>query len=588
MSDVRITTIRFENFKSLRGYTVSLQDRNILVGPNNAGKSTIISSLRLLEVALRRAKSKSAERVKLPDGTTGFGHNLSLAHLSVSLENVATDYNSEHSLIEFRLSNRNKLVLFFPSDGGCTLCWKTEGPAVTTAGRFSSEFPISVQVVPVLGPLEHREAYVNQQTVREALSTHRASRHFRNYWHYFPEGWGTFAEMVADTWPGMRIKPPEIDVPNRQLSMFVSEDRIDREVYWAGFGFQIWCQLLTHISRASGATLLAIDEPEIYLHPDVQRQLLAILRRLDADVVLATHSVEIIGEADPSELVLIQKGKQMAQRLRDIEGVQTALDSIGSAQNVTLAHLARTRKVLFVEQMDDFKTLRRFARVLGLSELSTGNDLTAFESGGSASLEKVKSFAWGVKRAVDAKIKIFAVFGRAYFCSEEVRQIESDLAKEFIEGRVLVRKEIDNYLLHAEVLSRAVRKQLEQKTMRQGTVTKLGKSLEAYLQELSEPYRNDMQSQFISKHLAFHASSGIDIGAVSKQLLHEFEQNWLDLDRRMIIAPGKLVLKALRESLKADLGINLTLVQIVDEFRATDIPADLVSFLRQLDYFRTQ
>ena len=184
MQNVRITSIKFTNFKSLRNYTIHLQERNILVGPNNAGKSTVISSLRLLEVALRRARSKNAERLTLPDGRLGHGHHISLSHLSVSLENVATDYNADPSQIEFRLSNRNKLILHFPSDGGCTFYWESDGAAITTAGRFLTAFPIAVQVVPVLGPLEHREAYVNQDTVRDALSTHRASRHFRNYWHY--------------------------------------------------------------------------------------------------------------------------------------------------------------------------------------------------------------------------------------------------------------------------------------------------------------------------------------------------------------------------------------------------------------------
>lgn len=586
MSDVRITSIRFTNFKSLRSYAVFIQERNILVGPNNAGKSTVISALRLLEVALRRAKNKNAERVTLPDGTSGFGHHLPLANLSVSLENVATDYNADDSYIEFRLSNRNKLVLHFPSDGGCTLFWETEGAAVTTAGRFCTAFPISVQVVPVLGPLEHREAYVNQETVRDALNTHRASRHFRNYWHYFPENWETFAEMINATWPGMRIKPPEIDIPNRQLRMFVSEDRIDREVYWSGFGFQIWCQLLTHISRADEATVFAIDEPEIYLHPDVQRQLLSILRRLNADVVIATHSVEIISEADPAELVLIQKGKQTAQRLRDVEGMQSALDSIGSAHNVTLTHLARTKKILFVEGIDDFKTLRRFAKALGLVDLSTGNDLTAFESGGFTSWEKVKAFAWGAKRTIDSKLKVFAIYDRDYYCVEEITQIEIDLKKELTGACILKRKEMENYLLNSSVLQRAMEKQLDQRNKRQGTATKALKTIEAYLEELTNEHRIDAQAQYIARKITFYKSSGIDASTLSKQVMQDFEKSWLDLNKRLELVPGKVVLSALRERLQADLGVNLTLIQIVDEFKESEIAADLVSLVHELEKFR--
>lgn len=458
MANVNITSIRFSNFKSLRNYVLSIQDMNVLVGPNNSGKSTIISALRILEVALRRARSKNAERVRIPDGRHGYGHHLSLNQLSVSLENVATDYNSEDSRIEFRLSNRNKLNLYFPSDGGCTLYWETEGATVTTASRFATAFPITIQVVPVLGPLEHKEAYVTEETVREALSTHRASRHFRNYWRYYPDGWQLFADMIEATWPGMSIQRPELDVTNKQLSMFVSEDRIDREIYWAGFGFQVWCQLLTHISRANGITLLAVDEPEIYLHPDIQRQLLAILRGLGADVLLATHSVEIVSEADPTELLMVQKGKQSAQRLRDVEGMQAALQSIGSAHNVALTQLARTKKIIFVEGLDDFRTLRRFAKLIGLAELAAGSELTAFESGGFSSWERIRSFAWGVKRTIDANIKMFAVYDRDYYCAEEISEISAELVKELTDAAILERKEMENYLLDVDVLQRTLRK----------------------------------------------------------------------------------------------------------------------------------
>jgi len=140
----------------------------------------------------------------------------------------------------------------------------------------------------------------------------------------------------------------------------------------AGFGFQIWCQLLTHLSRSNEASIIIIDEPEIYLHPDVQRQLLSILRSLDADVLLATHSVEIMGEADPSEILLVNKGSRSAKRLKDVEVVQVALESLGSTQNVTLTHLARTKKILFVEGMSDYKSVRRFAKNLGFNDLALG------------------------------------------------------------------------------------------------------------------------------------------------------------------------------------------------------------------------
>ncbi|QCG48978.1 ATP-dependent nuclease [Aeromonas schubertii] len=586
MSEVRISSVRFKNFKALSNYSVSLSETNILVGPNNAGKSTIISAFRILDVALRKARRLKAERVPLPNGNTGFGHRVPDQQISVSLENVATDYNGEDSKIEFQLTNRNKLFLFFPSEGGCILYWENEGSGINTPGKFRNAFPINIQVVPVLGPLEHEEAYVNEDTVRNSLNTHRACRHFRNYWHYFDDGWNKFSEMISNTWPGMVIRKPELDIPNRKLSMFVSEERIDREVYWAGFGFQIWCQLLTHLSRSGEASVIIIDEPEIYLHPDIQRQLLSILRGIDADVLLATHSVEIMGEADPSEILLVNKGSRSAKRLKDIEGVQVALESLGSTQNVTLTHLARTKKILFVEGMSDYKSVRRFAKNLGLHDLASGNNLTAFESGGFSSWEKIKSFAWGVKNTIDAKMKLFAIYDRDYYCQEEIDSILDSLKAELSHAHIHRRKEMENYLLVIPVLERVLAKQLESKRRRSGENIEIKKEISDYLEEITEGLKVESQSQYIAKRISHQQGNGLDTGTISRQAIEAFESKWRDINHRMEVVPGKTTLRLLRGAIQEDYKVNLTDVQIIDEFTSEEIPGDLLQLIDQLEAFR--
>lgn len=586
MSEVRISSIKFTNFKALRNYSVSLNETNILVGPNNAGKSTVISAFRILDVALRKAKRLKAERVPLPNGSIGFGHRIPEQQISVSLENVATDYNTEDSKIEFRLTNKNKLFLFFPNEGGCILHWENEGSNVNTPGRFRNAFPINIQVVPILGPLEHEETYVNEDTVKNALNTHRACRHFRNYWHYFNQGWDQFSTMISSTWPGMIIKKPELDIPNKKLSMFVSENRIDREIYWAGFGFQVWCQLLTHLSRSDDASLLIIDEPEIYLHPDVQRQLLNILRTINADVLLATHSVEIMGEADPSEILLVNKLNKSAKRLKDIEGVQVALESLGSTQNVTLTHLARTKKILFVEGMGDYKIIRRFAKNIGLDDLASGNDLTAFESGGFSSWEKIKSFAWGVKSTIDADMKLFAIYDRDYYCNEEINEILVSLKSELTHAHIHQRKEIENYLLLVPALDRVLSKQVALRNKRTGEQCEVRKRIGQYLDEITINLKVDAQSQYIAKRIAHHQGKGIDTGTISRDAINVFEKLWANLESRMEIIPGKTTLRLLRSAIQEDYNINLSDIQIIDEFSECEIPKDLLQLIYDLEKFR--
>ena len=59
----RIRRIEFSNFKALARYSLILGEVNILVGPNNSGKSTVIGALRTLDAAVRFARTRPPARV---------------------------------------------------------------------------------------------------------------------------------------------------------------------------------------------------------------------------------------------------------------------------------------------------------------------------------------------------------------------------------------------------------------------------------------------------------------------------------------------------------------------------------------------
>ena len=62
---VRIRRVEFSNFKALGSYSLTVGEINILVGPNNSGKSTIIGALRTLDAAMRFARTRPSYGPKL-------------------------------------------------------------------------------------------------------------------------------------------------------------------------------------------------------------------------------------------------------------------------------------------------------------------------------------------------------------------------------------------------------------------------------------------------------------------------------------------------------------------------------------------
>ena len=260
---------------------------------------------------------------------------------------------------------------------------ETGGRPVTTTTQFKKHFDITVGFVPVLGPVEHDEQLYQKEAARLALITHRAARNFRNIWYHYPEEFEVFREALIATWPGMDIQKPETDYSHDKtlLHMFCPEERIPREIFWAGFGFQVWCQMLTFIVKNKNVSLFLIDEPDIYLHSDLQRQLLTILKELGPNILIATHSTEIITEADPDDILLVNKKARSAKRLKDPSQLKAIFGSLGSNLNPIMTQLAKTKRALFVEGKD-FQILSHFARLAGLNETANRTDFAVIPADG--------------------------------------------------------------------------------------------------------------------------------------------------------------------------------------------------------------
>jgi predicted ATPase len=54
--------VDFSRFKAFDRFSIQLRHFNILVGPNNSGKSTILAAFRILAAAMRKATSVAPKR----------------------------------------------------------------------------------------------------------------------------------------------------------------------------------------------------------------------------------------------------------------------------------------------------------------------------------------------------------------------------------------------------------------------------------------------------------------------------------------------------------------------------------------------
>jgi hypothetical protein len=149
--------VRLQNFKAFESITVRLGAANVLVGVNNAGKSTILDAFRALSGGLRVAHQRKASVVE-PD-RQGFhvGNNIPSSLLPITTKNVHTDYRDENAILTFTLQSRRVMRMVFPADGGCRLPLDAGLHEVSTLRKFSTLYPVSVNVIPTPGPFEEEE-----------------------------------------------------------------------------------------------------------------------------------------------------------------------------------------------------------------------------------------------------------------------------------------------------------------------------------------------------------------------------------------------------------------------------------------------
>jgi energy-coupling factor transporter ATP-binding protein EcfA2 len=577
-SRTRITSVQFSNYKPFKDYSASFREFNVLVGPNNAGKSTILGALRILSEGMRKARSRNPQFVSGPKGKIR-GYSIDLSGLPDSTENVFHNYNdSEAAVVTFRISNGNELLLWFPEQGVCYMFTESQRPVRSTSD-FRREFPFFVAFVPVLGPVEHNEQLNEAETARRALFTHNASRNFRNIWHHFPEGFTEFKETIQSTWTGMDIDPPEVGTHNNKavLHMFCPEERFPRELFWAGFGFQVWCQLLTFILRSKDVSLLIIDEPDIYLHSDLQRQLVHILQELGPDILLATHSTEIICEVEPEAILNVNKRFRSARRVQNSHELEAVFSVLGSNLNPTLTQLAKTKRVVFVEGKD-FLLFARFARKLGIDSVANRSHFAVVPVGGF-NPQKVKNFASGMELTLGVKLIKIVIFDRDFRCDAEVAALTNELNSFCWYAVVHSHKEIENYLLHPGAIARAIaRKAAEHERTPSGEL--FDNHIEPLLLELTEAMKNRVQAQLVTARQAFERQShpGIHPSSISEAAMNDFDAQWGNW--RLI--SGKETLSALNRYLQESGNSAITPLAVIEAFRRDEVPHEMVSLITKI------
>lgn len=577
--------IRLRKFRAFDDFRLTFGDGAYLVGPNNAGKSTLLTALRVADVLVRLAQRRNPTQTSI-DGDRRFpSWPMALVDFPALRESVRHEFGDDETRLELYWKNGASLIGVWPREepGGDAevddlpdpffYLEQKSGMPIRNVQQARSHFP-ALGVIPILGPIDHTERMLTDGYVTQNISGRLSSRHFRNQLRILKERGelGEFVEFATPWLDGIALDSfkQHLESDGVILDVYYTEpgSRIPKELVWSGDGIQVWLQILYHVFRVKSAPTIILDEPEVYLHPDLQRRLVHLLESTDRQIIVATHSSEIAAEAEPALVTLVDKTRKRARRARDEGTLEWLSTQLGTAFNLRLARALRSTVVLFVEG-HDMTVLRRFARRLKLVNLENERGITVIKLEGFSRSDHVAPFAWLCDELLPNAIKTFVLLDRDYRSEESIESLEDDFKQAGIIAHVWRRKELESYLLTPSVLARL-----------SGLATEEAEQL---LADVTQDMGSDVFGRLLDEELRNGVSATRHRAQLSADFKRSFDERWADPIFRMEHCPAKDVIAKLNIRLQAQGWKAVSVRSLASAHRIGEIDDEMSSVLHAIE-----
>lgn len=395
-----LTYVKISNFRSCRTTELSLNGFTPIVGYNNAGKSTILSAIEwlLAPAALAEADFTVTAEPVIVEGRVAGINDAILEAMPVNHANSIRPYLADGAIrIRRKMPSPGTAATakievrdLSVTDEEATNAWRSNPTGFDSAIKAIFPAPIRIHAMENAGDDVGKSSKTNTigrliaaiteqvktaheaefrqalETIRKRLAADGAERAVELQ----TLDTETSAQL-AELFPGLALKidltPP--DIPDLFKSGTVQVIESDgpgsiRNFDSVGHGAQrcIQMALIRHLatktstSASPRTTLLLIDEPELYLHPQGIEQVRLALRKLSLNgyqVVFSTHSPALITRDSAPDTVIVRKnGTPLSTRARNPLKAATITAITNAAhQSRMIFELGRAAEVFFSDKV---------------------------------------------------------------------------------------------------------------------------------------------------------------------------------------------------------------------------------------------
>jgi predicted ATPase len=560
--------VRIVNFRGFEDHTLTFQPTTIIVGRNNAGKSTIVEALRLISLAVSYANSKSyMPRTWTISRYARTAKRLAptLLNLEINTDSVFYRYGSAPSIISAYFKSGPQVeIRVYPDE-------------IRASFHASGRLP-RVSILPQVAPFAKEERVPNAEYVRGALSSVLAPLHFRNQVHLLREYFPTFKKSAEESWPGLRVYRPETlrkSIVETGLSMMVTDGDFTAEIAWMGHGLQMWLQTMWFLARARDHETVILDEPDVYMHADLQRRLVRFVRAKHRQVVIATHSSEIMAEVKPENILVIDRTRPSSKFASSLPAVQKVLTGVGSIHNLQLSRLWNSRRFLMVEG-DDIGILKHFQNILFPNSKIPIDTIPSRSIGGWGGWPYAVGSEMFLENAAGEGIVTYCILDSDYHTMEEITERMQDAITRNISLHIWRKKELENYLLVPKTIYRFIGQRVA-KNKNSVSLASVSKALEKIAADLLDDTVDAVATCIQAR------DRKIVVASANKRARELVAARWNDLTERLGIVGGKKALARVAEWSQKNFGVSIGAAQLAGNFSSDEIDPEIKSVLLALE-----
>jgi len=356
--------------------------------------------------------------------------------------------------------------------------------------------------------------------------------------------------------------------------MIRNEDFVG-EVSWMGHGLQMWLQTMWFLARCSQFETVILDEPDVYMHADLQRRLIRFLRGRHPQVIVATHSIEIMSEVDPENILVVDRDKRQAQFTTDIPQVQQVVDQIGGVENLQLARLWGSRRCLFVEG-DDLGFMKQFQNKVLPRSVEPIDAIPNLSVGGWGGWNYAVGSSMLLGSSIGQNIRSYCIFDSDFHTPTQIETREREADEKGLCLHIWKKKEIENYLLVPDAIFRMVApraRDIQPRLSAQLIGQKLFEIADTLKDEVTDAY----STEFLAENRAGGATQA------NRSARERIARGWETIEGRLSLVSGKQILGKLSEWTQANYGVPISPMRIARQLRRNEIADEVVDVLTAIE-----